>query len=1152
MKNSIILAFFCLVLIVSVFGESLPLNQLNKNGFIVNEASYIYRGVKYPMKSTTDGEFYIDLHCRIDTGAVDIVFVVDNTGSMGGTISGVRSNINNFASELDARGYDYRFGGVEYGDLVGPSGTRRAYDSTATIGGLQMTSDYWGSFQPWVNGISAWGGADAPENALCAIEAAMNNYDWRPEALHILIFFTDACYYECGDVCDGTCGYCDEDVYNDIIAGGFVLFSSTNSSPYCSGCSSVGSGGSYNWYYNTSIASGGNWYTLGTSWSTIFDDVVALIDTFEVISLCVTNNSGSTINPGTATVSPGACITVLSSNPQNYGPWYNGEEHCFIWRINSISGCTGIDACFSASISGGGYADTVVGCLFLEDCACPGPEAEPICPPCSYPYTACQYQDITIQLEDEDSWVNTSTITLYVNGVPYTFPDHLSYAGNILTFTPTSPWTHGQTVNYTLDGVEDGMGCPMISSIDCGFVVDIQPPTISGWTPACGSELEDSLNISFDVSDNPAGMNLVEMHFTVNGTPYYGTSPYVDYTGDYYNGMVSLLGSLDDFGLATAGSVEVCFYNEDQVPASMDGCNLCGPNDTTFCCVYYLNEPPIAEFIIPDSASWVACDPAEIYMVFHDPDGDAIDSMSLLLEVWSSSAPSPVTYDITNAWFNMFDETTAVFTPDPGYYPSGDTIYAQLIAGEDVRGGPIDNLPIFWMFVLDYDPPVYFGHFPSPDTVVYEFPYNVYVNVFDSLSGLDVSSLTVTVNGMGSAFTWEHYPDSSVGLNIPLSIDLCSLAVDTCEIEICVGSADMPDTCGPNDTTDCWTFYWVFGTPWAEILFPTPYSVVACEDSTIEMIIHGGVGPVDSTSIILVIDNEEGAADTFDIYDDWLYLVPGATETLLVFSPPMGYWEDADTYYVSLISLTDMYGFPAADLPIIWTFYTDFSPPVTYNHYPPDSSIVAALHTNIGFDIEDSIAGLNPDSFYVIITDTVGSLITVDTFQVGDIGTYWDGVHFEIEAVLAGLEFEDGDTVWVCVESMQDTPTFCGPNDTTNCWFFAISVSVPWAEYIQYLPSTYVACEPETIIATINDPDGIDISTLEFWVIVDSADSSVYNWGDGYFTFDGETLIFGSPEAWDDGSVVEVCIGYVEDSLGNSLASPYCWDFVMDKSAPVM
>ena len=107
---------------------------------------------------------------------------------------------------MDSRGYDYRLGGVEYGDEVGPSGGRREYDSTSAIPGAQMTSDYWGSFQTWVNGISAWGGADSPENALCAIEAAMNDYDWRPDALHILIFFTDAAYYECGMYgCDGYC-----------------------------------------------------------------------------------------------------------------------------------------------------------------------------------------------------------------------------------------------------------------------------------------------------------------------------------------------------------------------------------------------------------------------------------------------------------------------------------------------------------------------------------------------------------------------------------------------------------------------------------------------------------------------------------------------------------------------------------------------------------------------------------------------------------------------------------------------------------------------------------------------------------------------------------------------------------------------------------
>ncbi|MCD6594852.1 gliding motility-associated C-terminal domain-containing protein [bacterium] len=1152
MKRLIIIAFLSLTLLG--FCETLPVQPQNQSGFDINSMSVYYKGIKYRMKALLDGEFTIELDCRTDTGAVDIVFVIDNTGSMSGTISGVRSNISGLISELDSRGYDYRLGGVCYGDAVGPdldgSAYRELYDSTTTAtDGWDMTSDFWGSFQPWINGISVWGGADAPENAICAIEAAMNNYDWRPEALHILVFFTDACYYECGDICDGTCAYCDEDVYNDIISGGFVLFSSTRSSPSCSGCSSVGSTGSYNWYHNTSIASGGNWYSLGTSWSTIFSDLVSLIDTFEIINYCVTNSSGSTINPGTAGIIPGSCITILGANPQSYGPWVNGEEHCFNFRMNTIAGCTGIDGCFSAMISGGGYSDTVTGCVFLEDCACPGPEATPICPPCSYPYTACPYQEITISLADSDSYVNTSTITLNVAGVNYHFPDHLSYAGDVLTFTPTTAWTNGQTVHYTLENVEDGMGCPMMSTIDCGFVVDLEPPDITSWLPVCGTEIDDPLNVTLSVSDNLSGMNLVALYFTVAGTPYYGSSPHVNYTGDYYSGTVTLSGSFDDFGIADAGSVQVCFFIEDRVPASEDGCNLCGPNDTMFCCTYYMNNPPTAEFIIPDSASWVACDPAEIFIHFHDPDGDAIDSMSLSLQIWSSTYPAPTTYDITNSWFNMFDETTAVFTPDPAYFPSGDTIYAQLTSGTDMRGASIENLPIYWMFMLDYDPPVYFDHFPPNYSVVYEFPGSAYVDIIDSLSGLDLSSILVTVDGMGSVFSWVYNPDSSYGITIPLPMDLCSLAVDTCTVQICVYSADMPDTCGPNDTTDCWTFYWVFGAPWAEIHFPDPLSIVACEDSTVEIIIHGGVGPIDSNSIILVIDNGDGTPDTFTIDSDWLYVDEGSTDTLLIFSPPMGYWEDADTYLVNLISLADIYGFPASGLPLWWYFYTDFSPPVTYNHYPLDSSVVAALSTPISFDIDDSVAGLNPDSFFVIVTDTVGSLITVDTFYIGDTGVSWDGVHFEI----AGLTFDDGDTVWVCVESMQDTPTYCGPNDTSNCWWFTVSVSIPWAQYIQYLPNSYVACIPETIIATIDDPDGINISTLEFWVIQDSSDTSVYHWSDGYFGFyGGDTLIFGSPVTWDDGSVVDVCIAYVEDSLGNPLPEPYCWNFVMDESPPSM
>ena len=46
----------------------------------------------------------------------DIVFLIDTTGSMGGPISNVKRNIDNFANRLAAAGVDYRLGLVHYTD----------------------------------------------------------------------------------------------------------------------------------------------------------------------------------------------------------------------------------------------------------------------------------------------------------------------------------------------------------------------------------------------------------------------------------------------------------------------------------------------------------------------------------------------------------------------------------------------------------------------------------------------------------------------------------------------------------------------------------------------------------------------------------------------------------------------------------------------------------------------------------------------------------------------------------------------------------------------------------------------------------------------------------------------------------------------------
>jgi len=125
---------------------------------------------------------------RVEAGelsiASDIVFVLDTTGSMFWAIDGVKEGISRFVSVLDDLGIDARVGGIEYGDDV-----RTSISPTTT-------SD----FRDWVGDLSAYGGDDAPENPMDAIEAAWGSFDWRPGAQRYLLVITDVGMHERGNV----------------------------------------------------------------------------------------------------------------------------------------------------------------------------------------------------------------------------------------------------------------------------------------------------------------------------------------------------------------------------------------------------------------------------------------------------------------------------------------------------------------------------------------------------------------------------------------------------------------------------------------------------------------------------------------------------------------------------------------------------------------------------------------------------------------------------------------------------------------------------------------------------------------------------------------------------------------------------------------
>ncbi|HLP17975.1 MAG TPA: VWA domain-containing protein [Bacteroidota bacterium] len=113
-------------------------------------------------------------------GAVDIVFVFDVTGSMSGSINGVKNNIIEFTDSLTRRGVDVRLGMVTFLDAV-----ESVFDFTTDPQ----------TFQTRVSQQYAHGGGDMPENSLDALYRA-TEFQFRSTARKIFIWITDANYHE--------------------------------------------------------------------------------------------------------------------------------------------------------------------------------------------------------------------------------------------------------------------------------------------------------------------------------------------------------------------------------------------------------------------------------------------------------------------------------------------------------------------------------------------------------------------------------------------------------------------------------------------------------------------------------------------------------------------------------------------------------------------------------------------------------------------------------------------------------------------------------------------------------------------------------------------------------------------------------------------
>jgi uncharacterized protein (TIGR03382 family) len=116
----------------------------------------------------------------------DVIFLADNTGSMGGVVSNAKSGATSIMTGLGASA-NFNFGVAHYyGD---PSEGVAPSTSFSTLAPLSASV---AAAQTAINSWNASGGGDIPEANYYALKQTASTSAWRPDAQHIVVWFGDA------------------------------------------------------------------------------------------------------------------------------------------------------------------------------------------------------------------------------------------------------------------------------------------------------------------------------------------------------------------------------------------------------------------------------------------------------------------------------------------------------------------------------------------------------------------------------------------------------------------------------------------------------------------------------------------------------------------------------------------------------------------------------------------------------------------------------------------------------------------------------------------------------------------------------------------------------------------------------------------------
>ena len=314
-------------------------------------------------------------------------------------------------------------------------------------------------------------------------------------------------------------------------------------------------------------------------------------------------------------------------------------------------------------------------------------------------------------------------------------------------------------------------------------LTDTWPPCISSLYPLPGDEITPPVEVWANICDNCDGADVIS---SVDSTTIVMTVDGEDITDELGFEPIDCFGwsVLWDTDYLSEGEHEVCLWAYDYAGNAVDTCWS-----------FTVNIPDTVvnvEILEPFDGTFSACDDQQIVALFVDGIASVPDSFTLRI--------NGETYTLTSSEISLSADTL-VFTP-PISWEDGDTVCYHIGTA-------------YGCFVIDLSGPAIELNYPACDDTLLDTPTYISIHFGDELSGLDESSIVVTINA--AVFTADSpgvYWDTGVEALI-INPDVAGITLEG-EVEVCGMATDSPDYCTPNSSVSCCSFY---------LLPPHPYYI---------------------------------------------------------------------------------------------------------------------------------------------------------------------------------------------------------------------------------------------------------------------------------------------------------------------------------------